>query len=104
MEKTPKNEKSINEMGYQELLVALDKAKERLDHLYEEVEKYPEPAQRDEAKEKAFAQFDAILVMLERIGQIKRERVAEMKAGTPDREIPLPDPGDHLAKDIKPII
>lgn len=101
MEQTPKYEKAINDMGLNELQIELERAKDRLEGLLREVEQYPTEDLRDEAKEKAAAQFDALIAMAERSGHLKREAVAEMKAGTSEREIP---PADHLARDIKPII
>lgn len=100
MEQTPKNESPIDKMGFKELLEQLDIAKETLEGLLIEVEQYAEQSQRDDAKEKAAAQFDAILVMSEKIGDFKRRQIAKIKENEQAREIPI----DSRSSNIHPII
>ncbi len=101
MEQAPKIDKRIDQMDLDELLKELVQAEKRQGDFLTEVESNPDENRRDAAKESAAAQFDAILVMTERIGEIKRKRIEEMRKDWPEREIPTDDP---LARNIRPII
>jgi hypothetical protein len=100
MEQAPKLEKGIDEMSIVELDQALETAQKRLEDVLIEVEKNPDQAIREGAKETAAMQFDAIIAMRERRGDLVRNRIEIIKEDEVPRDIPL----DNLSENIKPVI
>ncbi len=79
MEGQPK-EKMIHELSGEELKVAIETGRQRLDDLLMEVERYPDETQREESKQLAYEQFEALVALHEEVGKEKRVRIAAIQA------------------------
>ncbi len=76
---TPKFETPIAELSEESLRLTIEDGQRNLLDLFVEVEKNPNPKTRELAKEQAHQQLEAILEMMEKQGEKRRERIARLK-------------------------
>ena len=91
----PKQEKSIDQMSIAELGVAIEQAQQNLDGLFLEVRNNPNPASREEASEKIYAQTAALISMTTRQGELTRLAIDRMSQGGAERDIDF-DPENNI--------
>lgn len=76
-------------MSIAELDVAIDKAQQNLNGLLLEVKNNPDESAQENARERAFSQFEALLAMHEQQGNLVRSGIAKIREGETEREIDL---------------
>ena len=73
-------EKMIHELSGEELKAAIETGRQRLDDLLMEVERYPDESQRENSKQLAYEQFEALVALHEELGKEKRVKIAAIHA------------------------
>jgi hypothetical protein len=73
-------EKMIHELSGEELKAAIETGRQRLDNLLTEVELYSEEEKRENSKQLAYEQFEALVTLYEELGKEKRVKIAAIHA------------------------